>query len=179
MVGGAIIFAPRPCSSAYKASRSFTQINADAAPRNIRRGQSSVIGLSKVNHNVTAGYHGKHWWIEEITQYLEPQDVAIVFRGGDNIGSDKVRTNRLALRFRFDLQLGHRAPHAATFRFSGPRVRKRAVRRNPEPLWVELVPRCPAPERLRGWSWKARCISCFAREYCSKLRGGAWFRRVP
>src|SRR5260370_21454271 len=70
-------------------------IKADAAPRNVRRGQSSVIGLSKVNCNVIAGDDSERGPIEEITQYLEAQVVAIVFRRSNGIGNDKVGTNRI------------------------------------------------------------------------------------
>src|SRR5260370_6373117 len=85
-------------------------INGDAAPRNVRRGQSSVIGLSKVNYNVIAGDDSEHGRVEEITQYLESQDVAIVFRRSNDIGNDKVGANRFALRFRFGLRLCHSSP---------------------------------------------------------------------
>jgi len=40
-------------------------IKADAAPRNVRRGPSSVIGLSKVNYDVIPGDDSEHGRIEE------------------------------------------------------------------------------------------------------------------
>ncbi len=40
-------------------------IKADAAPRNVRRGPSSVIGLSKVNYDVIPGDDSEHRRIEE------------------------------------------------------------------------------------------------------------------
>src|SRR5260370_11676798 len=82
-------------------------IKSDAAPRNVRRGRSSVIGLSKVKYNVNAGDDSEHGRIEEITQYLEAQEVTIVFRRSNDIRNDEVGTNRFALRFRFGLRFGH------------------------------------------------------------------------
>src|SRR5260370_31526790 len=74
-------------------------IKADAAPRNVRRGQSSVIGLSKVNYNVIAGDHSEHGRIEGITQDLEAQKAAIVFSLSNDIRNYKARTNSFALPF--------------------------------------------------------------------------------
>src|SRR6266404_621537 len=69
-------------------------IKAEAAPRNVRRGQSSVIGLSRVNYNIITGDDGKHRRIKPITQYLEAQNVAIVFRRSDDIRDNEMRTDR-------------------------------------------------------------------------------------
>jgi len=46
-----------------------------------------------VNYNVIAGDDSEHGRIEEITQDLEAQEVAIVFRRSNDIGNAKVGTN--------------------------------------------------------------------------------------
>jgi hypothetical protein len=60
-----------------------------------------------VNYDVIPGDDSEYERIEEITQYLEAQEVAIVFRRSNDIGNDKVGTNRFALRFRFGLRFDH------------------------------------------------------------------------
>ncbi len=68
-------------------------IHGNAATPNVRRWQISVIRLSEVNYDAVSGNNGEHRGIKEITQYLESQNVTIVFRRSDYIRNDEMRAN--------------------------------------------------------------------------------------
>ena len=90
-------------------------IHGNAATPNVRRWQISVIRLSKVNYDAVSGNNGEHRRIKEITQYLESQKVAIVFRRSDYIRNDEMRANRFALCCRFDLWFCHASTYRLRF----------------------------------------------------------------
>jgi len=60
-----------------------------------------------LNFNVIPRHDGKHGRIKPIAHDLEPQDVAIMFGGGDDVRNDEMRTSRLALCGDSNLWFGH------------------------------------------------------------------------
>jgi hypothetical protein len=82
-------------------------VQAGFATHHVGRGKGSAIRFPKLNFNVIPRHDGKHGRIKPIAHDLEPQDVAIMFGGGDDVRNDEMRTSRLALCGDSNLWFGH------------------------------------------------------------------------